>query len=391
MKHRLEIYCAVMLVLSLMLAGCGGGGGPSYKTITNPALVNLLVDGSSAEGFTGIASHIDTKALFAGIPVIPGELSLDSATLLLINTNVNNYLDVTAVPVFDSGSTPYSAGVTVDSALKKISVTSGAITVTWTFAPNSVTRTYSSPEKTSTYVYRTVAGQTSVSFDEKVNQSGLVASYKGTATYQRNTVDNGVTKIISATFDQSRTETNVDGKTFTVNGIVSMGAEDSRPGNLSFSGGYSVYLPSYGQVSGGVKADNMTYLNGYNSGDNTYYNSNLTDATAITFSSTGDYTGTAPVTNPAWLLGIWSGTFSDAPASSGSMTLSVTSTAYSWWGASADGARFYGTTIKYNSDNSIEFRDSAVLWGSGKKISATEISGTWTLNGRSGTFTLTKP
>ncbi len=393
MQQRLLIYCAGMLIFSLIFAGCGGGGGggggPASQTITNQQVVNLLVNGSSTAGFTGIASHIDTMVPFSGIPMYPDEVVLDAAAVALINKNVNSFLTVPSTPLFDNGSLPYPSGVTVDVATRTISVVSGAVTLSWTFLPNSVTRTYSSPEKTSTYVYSTVSGQTSVTFDESVNRAGVSATYNGTATYQRDTVTNGVVRLLGATFDQARTETNGAGKTFTVNGTVRMGAEDSLPGNLAFSGSFSLYLPPYGQVSGSVKADSMTYLKGYSPAEKTYYDSNLTDATAITFTSPTVYSDVSPVTNPEWLQGVWSGTFTDAPAS-GTLALSVSATAYSWWGESADKSRFYGSSVKYISDNSIEFYNYAVLWGTGKRNIDNTISGTWSLNGRSGTFGLTK-
>lgn len=390
MKKSLIICFLFVLMLLMALVGCGGGGGTTNSAITNSELVNMLVDGSSTEGFTGIASHIDTKVPFAGIPMYPEDVTLNPAILTLINTNVNNFLDLSVTAIFNAGIPPYPSGVTVDSGLKKISVTSGSVTISWTFAPNSVTRTYANGHTTSTYVYRTVSGQTSVNFDESVDQDGVKASYKGTATYQRDTTTNGVTKILGATFVQNRTETTSDQRTFTVNGTVTMGDEDSTPGNLAFSGSFSIYLPSYGQVSGSVSANDMTYLRGYDTAEETYYNSNLTDATAITFTSTTNYNNVDPITNPVGLQGIWSGTFTDGSASPGLMTFSVATTAYTWWGLSADESRFYGTTVKNVSDISIQFYDGAVLWGTGAWNGGTQITGTWSLNGRSGTFSLTK-
>jgi len=392
MLNRLLTSCSLICVFCLLLTACGGGGGGgvTYQPVTNVQLLSILTDGSATEGFTGLASHVDTNVLFAGIPMFPSEVTLDPAVVVLVNLNVNRFLDTTVIPVFDSGTLPYPSGMSVDSALKKITVTVGSITITWTFLPNSVTRTYSSPVKTSTYIYSTVAGQTSVSFDEKVNQSGVVATYKGTATYQMDTTNNGLTKINSAVFDQSRSETNSAGKTITVNGTVTMKPEDVRPGNLSFAGSYSIFLPSYGQISGAVKTDSMTYLRGYNPTDNSYYNSNLTDATAITFTAASNFNSGSTVANPVWLQGIWVGSFTDTNALPGTATLSVTSTSYSWWGNSADKTTFYGTVAKYVSDNQIEFYDFGLLWGTGRKISDTEISGTWSLSGRSGTFTMSR-
>lgn len=409
MISRTNRHIPVLLLLVFFcLTGCGGGGTPQ-KDIVNQELRAMLVDGTTDNSFPGVDAYIDTKVPFAGIPMYLDLGSvLDPAVKQLINSNVNNHLDTSSTPAFTAGAGPYS-GVVVDAAAKTISVTVSdaekTTTLLYKFENNKVTRTCSrtytggnraGSKYSSSYVYSTISGnRASAAFTENVEEkiSGatiLAASYQGNSVYERNPADNSLVNLISSQFAQTRSETNGSNKTSTVSGTVTMGAEAARPGNLSFSGAYSVYLPSYGQVSGNVSASKMTYSRGFNSGDSTYFNSNLTDATSITLTSTSDYGGVQPIANPAWLTGIWSGTFTDSCGADGMLVFSVTNTAMSWYGMTGDGSTEYGAKVSYANDTKIEFLNQSILWGTGAKAIDGRINGNWSSSSCSGSFTLTK-
>lgn len=390
MFSRTMIRYLVLTAVSFLFAACGGGGdngGPVEIPITNQTLLSMLTDGEPSQGYTGISTHIDTKVPIAGLPMIPGDLILDPATVALINKNAASFLDTTKTPVFDSGSGTV-AGVSVDSARQVITVTVAGGTVSWSFAPNRVTRVYDTPPaRYSVYAFRTVNGTTVADFDDRVNQGGVNATYAGSASFQRDSTTNGVLKVIAATFHQNRLETMSDGGTVSVFGAVSMGAEDARP-NLTFAGTFSIHLPTYGQVSGSVNAAGMSYARGSLTSEN--YNFRTT-STVIAFSSPTDYSQAATVSNPLWLQGVWSGSYSEGAQQAGTMQFSATgATTLSWWGLPSVSGSSLGTSVTYIDDTTIRFHNGSVLWGTARKVSDTSLTGTWSLGGASGTFSLAK-
>ena len=389
MQHRLfRLFTNLSgIFFCFILAACGTHtDSPTYSPIKNSTIVTMLVDGNPSAGFSGIASHIDTKVPLSGITMFPDDVVLSTDAITYINKNINSWLS--ASPVFDGTSPPL--GVTVDSAQKKISVSSGNVILTWSFAADGVTRqrSDSTNSRTSSYTYTfTPSGQTNVTFTEILKQGTSTGTYQGTATYLRDSSTGASSKIINAVFNQNSTEVSTDGNSiYTVNGKVTMGAEDVVPGNLSFNGSISATLPPYGQVNANVTSSNMTYQKG----SSATQNFNMVDATAITFTSTSDYGTVTPTAYPTWLQGIWKGTFTDVPDQSGTFVFSANSTTTTWFGQSADKTRSYGTSVKYTNDSYISFINDASVWGVAAKINDTKIAGTWSLNGRSGTFELVK-
>lgn len=420
MGMRLRQIVKLIFLLSTLFAfsACGGGGSPiPYKVIDNVTLFNILKDGNQEQGFTGVASFIDTKVVFQGADMFLG-LPIDPAVAALITTNVNSFLE-TSSPVFDSGTSPASAGVTVDATLKKITVAlfemDGAqknadITFSWRFANNSVVRSYTKTyvngdfkgsTYTSTWTYTYNSGLTTATFTDSIDETELLASTKtltkkqtcsGNAKYTRNNSDSSLASLTSAEFTQSHTETNNDtARTYTLNGNVKMTGTTATAGSLSFNGGFSFDLPSYNTVSGLVTLANGTYGKGFDGANNAYYNETDISNGTLTLKSVTDYANYVPTVNPASLQGAWLGAFTDSCSTTGAgqLELSVSAVTATWVGMSSDSSRFYGTLISIDATG-LHLKNNALLWGDSTTVTDSTINGTWSFGGCGGTFSVIK-
>ncbi len=367
------------------------------KLIVDQTLYSGLKAGSQAQDFPGIGVYIDSKVVYRGIDMFLG-LAIDNTVKSIITENVNRFLESSA-PTFYSGSGSFP-GVTIDSSLMTIKVTlsdaNSTTTVTWNFEAGKVVRAYKKTysggvnkgsEYSSTYTLNNAKnGITNVSFRESVtqfsnNSQTLLASYEGVAIYDRSDGS-----LLSARFNQTLSETNiVTQKTHTLNGLAMM-----ENGILSFNGSYSFYLPSYGTVGGSAAIVNGTYARGYNTQDATYFNNNTLQNANALFSASTNYVN--PTINPAWFVGIWSGTFTDScdPQNrQGQLTMSATDVTATWWGRSFDGTRNYGTSVEL-SGTAVRLKDNGALWSNSTKISDTRIEGPWSAGGCQGNVVLNK-
>lgn len=388
------------------------------KFILNQDVFSTLKDGNQEQDFPGLGSFIDTKMVYRGVDMFLG-LNINDSVKQIINENANRYLDPTIMPTFYSGTGKFD-GVTIDSAQKIISVTLvetdqggkvADIRLTWSFAKNKVVRSYKKysiggDKKGSTYdsiyTYSTGTDLANVVFLESiyeiyVSTSGYTqqvsASYEGTAIYERNIVDNSIKRLISAKFDQKHSESNSFTKqTNTIVGLVTMKEINTTEGNLDFNGQYSLFLLSYGLVSGTVTVADLKYAEGYNTYDRTYYNNNTLNEAKVLFTSQSDYLDYTVAKNPSWIKGIWGGEFTDSCSENnlnGQLSMSVTDTTATWWGQSYDMSRNYGTAVEVYGA-SVRLKDDTALWANGVKISDTRIEGSWLLKGCKGSFVLDK-
>ncbi|MBV5341723.1 MAG: hypothetical protein J0665_19575 [Deltaproteobacteria bacterium] len=410
------IKCILLLLAPLMFPACGGGGGGGavpYKTIDNVSLFSALKDGSQEQNFPGVASFIDTKVVFQGADMFFG-LAIDDAVKDLITTNVNSFLE-TSSPVFSSVLSPASAGVTVDATLKKITValseTNANITISWSFANNSVVRSYTKTyvngdfkgsTYTSTWTYSYNSGVTTATFTDSVDETELLAStktltkkltYNGSVKYVRDLSDSSLASLTSAEFTQNHTETNNDtALTYILNGTVKMTGTAATSGTLSFDGGFSFDLPSYTTVSGLITLTTGTYGTGFDSANNVYYNeTNILNGT-LTLTSQADYSGYIPVTtNAPALRGSWVGEFTDSCSvnNPGNIDLSITETTSTWKGMSSDLSRIYGALILIDATG-LHLKNNALSWGDSSTVTATTIAGNWSFGGCVGTFSVEK-
>ena len=384
----------------------------SAKTVSNPDLLAGMKGGDPGQHFPGVLSYVDTKIIYRGLDMFLG-LALDPGVKELVNENVKRFLGSASTPQFYSGSSAFP-GVTVDSAQQRITATlaetSGEaalkiadITVSWSFSANQVTRTfhkeYIAGDKNgslynSTYTFSDGNGFTSAIFQETVAEqerpaSGYLqsvsASYSGGAVYARNGVDNSLSSLISAKFDQSHSEINSQTKqTSLLNGVVTMIGNNTPEAKLSFAGTYAFYLNSYGALSGAATVTGAKCALGEDQ-NNIYYNKNDLGEGTVSFTSPGTEVALA---NPAWLKGLWSGTFSDScNAGGGQLGLSVTETALSWWGRSL--TRDYGTDVALRGAT-VSLNNSGQSWGSGVETSLGHLTGDWSSQGCQGSFVLTK-
>ena len=420
-QHITKLFVA--LLLSVVLSSCGGNWvNPQpapYRAIDNLSLFNALKDGSLEQSFPGVSSFIDTRVAFQGADMFLG-LPVGPAVNSLITKNVNSHLE-TSSPVFDGGPTPPSAGVTVDASLKKITVAlsemNGAqknadITFSWRFAANSVVRSYtktyvagdlkgSTYSSTWNYTYNTVTGLTTAVFTDSIDETKLLASNKtqtqkaahnGTVVYKRNIVDSTLTSLSSADFSQNHTETNNDtARTNAMNGTVKMAGTTATAGNLAFDGGFSFDLPSYKTVTGLVTLVNGTYGKGFDNTSSAYFNeTNISNGT-LTLASQTDYSSSTSAINSASLRGAWTGAFTDSCSTvgAGKLELSITEATATWFGASSDSSRFYGTLIIIDSSG-LHLKNNALNWGDSSKVTETTIEGAWSSGGCGGTFSIVK-
>jgi len=403
------------LLFSVVLSACGGGGGDGgggqqsapYKAIDNLTLFNVLKDGSPEQSFPGVSSFIDTSVVFQGADMFLG-LQMDSDVKSLITKNVNSYLEATS-PVFDAGPTPPYAGVAVDASLKKITVALPDITVSWTFAANSVVRSYAETRSTGdfkgsaylstwNYTYNAVTGLTTAVFTDSIdettsnNTQTQKASHNGTVVYKRNSADSSLTNLSSANFSQIYTETN-NGipRTYTMNGNVKMTGVTATAGNLTFDGDFSFTLPSYQTVAGLVTLANGTYGKGFDSANNAYFNETNISSGTLTLTSQTDYSSYTPVVNAVSLRGAWLGTFDDSCSTTGAgrLELSITETTATWFGSSADSSRIYGTLITIDGSG-LHLKDNSLNWGDSNEVTDSSIKGTWSSGGCGGTFSIVK-
>ena len=372
---------------------------PKVNIITDQTLYSALKNGSQDQNFAGFGSYIDTKTVYRGIDMYLG-LNIDAAVKAIINTNIDQYLDI-SVPVFYSGNGSFT-GVTIDSAGKSIQVkleeNNASTVITWSFAVNRIVRTYrrdvtggSGSENAygSTYTFSNSTQNliNALLFESMVERSNgfqkISSSYEGSAVYNRTSG-----ALVSANYYQRRAEANqLTLKTDTLDGLLTM-----ENGKLSFNGSYVFNLRSYGAVGGAVNMTNGSCAKGYSSQDGTYFNNNdLTNANAI-FSATSVYT--VPTANPSWLLGVWSGNFTDSGNADhpGNASMLVTGTNATWWGQSFDRSRNYGTKIEVTGTTTVMVRlfNNTSVWATGTKISDTRIEGSWSYNGFNGSFVLTK-
>ena len=412
----------IILLFFVVLASCGGGGTTttSYKAINNPSLFTILKDGSPEQSFPGVSSFIDTKVVFQGVDMFLG-LTIDAVVKTLITSNVNSFLE-TATPVFDGGSAPFPVGVTVDAALKKITValsetrdsqTTADISISWVFAANNIVRSYTKTYiagelKGSTYTsswrftYSSTTELTTAAFTDSVNETKLLASSKtqtkktahnGTVIYKRNNSDGTLTNLTSADFSQNHTETNnATARTYTLNGNVKMTGTTATTGNLSFDGGFTFDIPSYQAVSGLITLTNGTYGKGFDNVSNAYYNeTNISNSSTLAITSQSDYSATAPASNAASLRGAWLGAFTDncSTTGSGKLELSITEATATWNGITSDSSRIYGTLIAIDGSG-LHLKNNGLSWGDSSKIAGTTIEGAWSSGGCGGTFTVVK-
>ncbi|MFA7059768.1 MAG: hypothetical protein WC156_02985 [Pedobacter sp.] len=416
--HLLRIIKLVLLLPALLVfTACGGGGGGSapYISIDNESLSSVLKVGDQEQGFPGVTSFIDTKVVFQGSDMFLG-LTIDSAVKALITKNVNSFLE-TSPPVFDSGPSPSSTGVTVDAALKKITValsemdgaqTNANIIISWSFTGNSVVRSYTKTyvdgelkgttySSTWTYSYSSVTGLTTALFIESINETKLLpsgktltkkASYNGTVKFVRSTVDGSLVSLASADYSQLHTETNNDtALTWTLDGSVKMTGTTLTGGKLSFDGGFSFDIPSYKTVTGKAVLTDGAYLN------NAILNStaDIIDPDNLTLTSQADYSDYTSTTNNASALrGAWVGTFTDScGVNPGNIELSITETTATWFGMSSDLSRVYGTLISIDATG-LHLKNNALSWGNSSNVNNTTIDGIWSFDGCSGNFSVTK-
>lgn len=390
--------------------------GPT-KFILNEYLLSVLKDGNQEEDFPGLGSYIDTKVPYRGADMFLG-LDINSTVREIINENINRYLGPTTAPEFYTVSGDFP-GVTIDSAQKVIKVAIGEtdgvtkiadIALTWSFDKNRIVRNYKKDyiggnkkgtTYSSIYTFSTGASLTNVVFNETINEiststSGYTqtvsASYEGTAIYERNSADNSMKRLVSAKFDQKHSESNsLTKQTNTVDGLVTMKEVNATEGNLTFDGHYSLYILSYDAVSGRVTVTDVTYAKGYNTQDHTYFNNNTLNAAAALFTSQIDYLDYTVTTNPSWIKGVWTGTFTDScnVNNPGQLSMSITDTNATWWGQSYDKSRNYGTSVEvYGS--TVSLKDDAAIWSDGVKINDTRIDGNWSYNGCYGSYILNK-
>ena len=380
---------------------------PAANVITDQILYNALKNGSQEQNFAGTGAYIDTKTVYRGVDMFLG-LAIETAVKNIVNENIKRYLDQSA-PTFFAGVGSY-AGVKIDATGKKIEIVitqdDATTTVSWTFAVNRIVRAFTrnvtsgagkGSVHSSTYTFSNATGALinallAESVTEYVNGVGTVsASYEGAAVfnYDRTTYA-GI--LASARLYQQFSETNVlTRKTDALNGFLKL----ANGGNLSFDGYYGFNLASYGYVTGAGNVTNGTHAKGYDAGTGLYFNNNdLTAANAL-FTATSAYT--VPVATPAWLQGLWSGTFTDSgdAAHPGNMSLAATSgtvVACTWWGQSFDATRNYGTRVEMTSGTAttVRFFNNTALWATGTKVSDTRIEGNWSYGGFNGTFVLEK-
>jgi hypothetical protein len=380
---------------------------PTANVITDQGLHSALRNGSQVQNFAGIGSYLDTKAVYRGIDMFLG-LAIDAAVKNIVNENLKRFLDQSA-PTFYSGVGSY-AGVTIDGPGKRIEVkitgANVATTVTWTFAANRIVRTFRQEVtagtnmgsvRSSTYTFSNATGNlvNALLSESLTEYSGgvqtLAASYEGAAVFNYNRTTYAGT-LASASFYQQLAETNLlSHKTDALNGFLNLASD----GTLSFNGYYGFNLVSYGYVTGAVNVAGGTYAKGYDAGSGLYFNNNDLTAANTLFTATSSYT--VPVATPAWLQGLWSGTFTDSgdaahPGSISLIATPVTLPACTWWGQSFDTSRNYGTRVEMTSTTAttVRFYNNASLWGTGTKISDTRIEGTWSSGGFNGTFVLQK-
>jgi hypothetical protein len=372
---------------------------PTVNIITDQTLYSALRNGSQEQNFAGVGSYIDLKTVYRGIDMYLG-LNIDAAVKAIISTNIDRYLD-NSVPVFYSGNGSFT-GVTIDSAGRSIQVkleeNNASTMITWSFAVNRIVRTYrrditggagNGSVYASTYTFSNstqnlINALLTESMVERSNGVQKInSSYEGSAVYDR---PSGA--LVSANYQQRLAETNLLSlKTDTLDGLLTMGN-----GKFSFNGDYTFNLRSYGAVRGAVNITNGAYAKGYISSDGAYFNNyDLTNANAV-FTTTAAYT--VPTANPSWLLGVWSGTFTDSgnPNNPGNVSMLATGTNATWWGQSFDGSRNYGTKLEVTGTTTVTVRlfNNTSVWATGAKISDTRIEGNWTYNGFNGSFVLTK-
>lgn len=388
------------------------------KFILHQDLYLALKDGNQEQDFPGLGVYIDTRTVYRGIDMFLN-LDFNSTVKQIINENVNRYLDPDTAPSFYSGNGDFE-GVTINTADRVIKVTLDQvvggekiadITLTWSFDRNKVvrsyTRNYTSGDRkgstySSVYTYSTATKLTNVVFQESVNEiyvstSGysqrLTASYEGTAIYERDSTDSSLKRLVSAKFDQKHSEWNsLSKQTNTVNGLVTMEEINATEGKLTFTGHYSLFLPSYSIVSGAFTATGVTYAKGYSTQDSTYFNNNTLATAQVIFTSHRDYLDYTIKTNQSWIIGMWSGTFTDSCDEdnlSGQMSMSITAIEATWWGQSNDMSRNYGTSVEIYGE-AVRLKDDGSIWSNGVKIDDTRIEGNWSSKGCQGSFILNK-
>ena len=392
----------IVQTAAAVIASANTQQGTTAPTTGNPVSENLsaiLKNGSQDQNFAGVGPYIETKVVYRGIDIFLG-LNIATAVKEIIQTNFDRCLTSDA-PVFSSGSGSFD-GVTIDSAGKTIQIKvdgeNSSTLVSWSFVANKIVRTSrkyvsggigngSVYESTYTFSNSTQNLTNAVLTESGTEYSGgvrkLGVSYEGSAVYDRSTG-----ALISANYYQRLTETNLLSlKSDTLDGLITMAG-----GTLAFSGSYSFNLRSYGAIGGGVKITNGSYSRGCSFQDGNYFNNNdLTNAVA-SFTATSTYT--VPTANPAWLIGVWSGTFTDSgnPDHNGTISLLATATNATWWGQSFDKTRNYGTGVEVTGTTAITVRllNDKSLWTAGSKISDTRIEGQWAYNSFKGSFVLTK-
>jgi hypothetical protein len=398
MIKQLMFRSATLLAVIMVsiLAGCGGGGGggvaPSPEIPANSPVYSALISGEvKADGSKGITALVKTDVPFSGLPMIPEGITLSNEIRSLIVKNANSYLTTTGIPVFDPGTPPYPAGVTITQGTPpRISVTDSVngTTVSWDFSANSVLRAYDDGIKKSSYTFSQQAdGTTRAAFDEI--SENPAARYNGTALYQKNS-DGSVANVISALFDQTYSTT-VDGITNSANGTVTMSG-----GTASFKGDYSVYIPLYDTVISGT-ADIKGLSYDWVPGTTTTVNS-TTSSTTVSITSKTDLSTLQAIVRPEWLKGDWQGSmFIDGSAGQQGILIVTASLPDSpvitWSGQLFGDTVIYGSKARYFSDSDIRLYDTSagqVVWGTAMRKSDTEITGTWSFSGKSGTFSLIK-
>jgi hypothetical protein len=374
------------------------------NVITDRTLYDALRKGSQDQNFAGVGSYIDTKTAYRAISMYLG-LNIDAAVKAIIDENINRFLD-SSIPLFYEGSGSYP-GVTFDSVHKRIDVAltenNASTTISWAFSPNRIVRTYRSDVVsgsgrgsvyTSTCTFSNAAlSNASQKLINAILTESVTEMYDGarkiSALYDGSMVyDRTSSALLSAKFNQRFSETNLT--TWKTDSLEGMMTVDN--GALSFNGSYVFNLRSYGAVTGTLDITKGTCAKGYSAQEGRYFNNNdLTNASAI-FTTSSAYN--VPVVPPDWLIGVWSGTFTDSgdASHSGNMGVIVTKTNATWWGQSYDGARNYGTKMEFSGSTAVTVRlmNETTLWSNGSRINDGRIEGTWSNNGFSGVYVLTK-
>lgn len=375
------------------------------NVITDGTLYDALRKGSQDQNFAGVGSYIDTKTAYRAISMYLG-LNIDAAVKAIINENINRFLD-SSTPLFYEGSGSYP-GVTFDSVHKRIDVAiaenDASTTISWVFSANRIVRTHRrdvvtgsgrGSVYTSTCTFSNAAlSKASEKLINAVLTESVTEMYDGarkiSALYDGSMVyDRTNNALLSAKYNQRFSETNLTTqKTDSLEGLMMI----VDNGALSFNGSYAFNLRSYGAVTGTLDITKGICAKAYNALEGLYFNNNdLTNASAI-FTTSSAYS--VPVVPPDWLIGVWNGTFTDSgdPSHSGNMGVIVTKTNATWGGQSYDRARNYGTKMEFSGSTAVTVRlmNEATLWSSGRRINDGRIEGTWSNNGFSGDYVLTK-